>query len=269
MVQTIANLDLGLEGAQDVVYFTHDYFASSSDKNSFIQATAKLSKKHGVKKMVAVCPVEHELYWTEDNHTPLEVRDEAQQKALQFNDKMTILNTNIVYGRDSYLAHYMTQCAADGKINKTIGGSNKFQYKPVHSEDLTAAVQTALSNTNDVKGKKFSVNGQQGVTLKELLQFAERAVGRENTRLKGSILGLHLSDYVEEFFTGITHDKNMARMAEFFDTHSVNIEADEDFHKKFGIQHTGSLDGFFGGKKVKEDDLVLPIFSNYKMVSLD
>jgi hypothetical protein len=65
--------------------------------------------------------------------------------------------------------------------------------------------------------------------------LAERKVGRENTSLKGSLLGLNLSDYVEEFFVGITHDKNMARMAEFFDTHYINIEADADFHQKFGI----------------------------------
>jgi hypothetical protein len=77
-VQTIANLDLGLEGAQDVLYFTHDYFANTSDKNNFIQATARVAKKQGVKRFVAVCPIEHELYWSEDKHTPLEVRDNAQ-----------------------------------------------------------------------------------------------------------------------------------------------------------------------------------------------
>jgi hypothetical protein len=76
-VQTAANLDIALEGAQDVIYFTHDYFASTSDKNNFIQATAKLSKKHGVEKLIAVCPIEHELFYTEDKHTPLEIRDEA------------------------------------------------------------------------------------------------------------------------------------------------------------------------------------------------
>ena len=66
-VQSFANLDLALEGAKDVVYFTHDYFANTPDKNNFIQATAKLSKKHGVERLVAVCPVEHELFYTEDN----------------------------------------------------------------------------------------------------------------------------------------------------------------------------------------------------------
>lgn len=81
-VQTLANLDIALEGAQDVLYFTHDYFASTSDKNSFIQTTSRLAKKHGVNKLVAVCPIEHELYWSEDKHTVLETRDEAQMKAL-------------------------------------------------------------------------------------------------------------------------------------------------------------------------------------------
>lgn len=108
------------------MYFTHDYFAQSSDKNNFIQVTSKLSKKHGVAKLVAVCPIEHELFWTEDKHTPLELRNEAQQKALQAFENITILNTNLVFGKDSYLLHYMTQCAMSGRINKSIGGSRNF-----------------------------------------------------------------------------------------------------------------------------------------------
>lgn len=216
---------MALEGAKNVVYFTHDYFANTSDKNSFIQTTSKLAKKHGVSKLVAVCPIEHELYYTEDKQTPLEHRDEAQQKALQANGNLTILNTNLVFGKDSYLLHYMTQSVAAGKIPKAIGGSNKFQYKPVSGEDLTTAVESAL-NTADAKGQRFTVNGAQTATLSDLLGMTERLVGTGNTKLAGSFLGLGLSDYVEEFFTGITHDKNMARMAEFYDSHSVNLEAD-------------------------------------------
>lgn len=270
MVQSVANLDHGLEGAQDVVYFTHDYFANTSDKNNFIQATSRLAKKHGVKKLVAVCPIEHELFWSEDKHTPLEVRDAAQEKALQSFDKMTILNANLVYGKDSYLFHYMTQCAYAGKIAKSIGGSNTFQYKPVSSSDLALAVETALNNTEEVKGKKFSVSGTETVTMNELLHLLEKQVGKDSgsTSLKGSLLGLGLSDYVEEFFTGITHDKNMGRFAEYMDSHRPNIEAD-DFFSKFGLAHSCDVKQYVANKKVREDDLVFPIFSNYKMVSLD
>jgi hypothetical protein len=60
-----------------VIYFTHDYFANAADKNSFIQGTAKIAKKHGVEKLVAVCPIEHELYYTEDQYSPFEKVNDA------------------------------------------------------------------------------------------------------------------------------------------------------------------------------------------------
>jgi hypothetical protein len=268
-VQTIANLDLALEGARDVVYFTHDYFAQTSDKNNFIQATAKLAKKHGVDKLVAVCPIEHELYWSEDKHTPIEVRDNAQVQALQNFDKLTILNSNLVFGRDSYLLHYMTQCAYAGKIPKSIGGSKSFQYRPVSSEDLTSAVETALARTNDVKGQRFQVSGAQAASLNDILHLVEKQVGRDSgsTRLRRS---LGLSDFVEEYFTGITHDKNMGRMADYMEAHTPNFEATSpDFFKQFGLTQKVSLQDYFGTNKVKEEDLVFPIFTDYKMVSLN
>ena len=178
-VQSTINLDLALEGAKDVLYFTHDYFANTSDKNNFIQATAKLSKKHGVERLVAVCPLEHELYWSEDKHTPLEVRDNAQMAALQSFDRMTILNSNIVFGRDSYIAHYMTQCANAGKINKSIGASKNFQYNPVSSDDLTTAVETAFAKFNESKGQRFHVSGNKALSLNELLHLVEKHVGKD------------------------------------------------------------------------------------------
>lgn len=129
---------------------------------------------------------------------------------------MTILNTNLVFGKDSYIVHYMAQCALAGKINKDIGASKGFQYKPVSSEDLSKAVETALSKSDQVKGQRFAVDGSESVTLNELLHHIERSVGNEEGSTKFST-NLGLSDFVEEFFVGITHDKNMARMAKFLD----------------------------------------------------
>lgn len=165
----------------------------------------------------------------------------------------------------------MAQCAAVGKIPKSIGGSKKFQYNPISSEDLATAVETALERTSEVKGKRFNVNGAKSITLNELLHLVEKSVGKESgsTKLKGSLLGLGLSDYVEEFFTGITHDKNMGRMAEYMDSHTPNFDAGApDFFKQLGIEQKVSLQTYFS-KNVKEEDLVFPIFTDYKMVSLD
>ena len=164
---------------------------------------------------------------------------------------MTILNSNLVFGRDSYLLHYMTQCALVGKINKSVGKSKNFQYKPVSSEDLTSAIETAFANITDVKGQRFTVNGNQQVSLNDILHIIEKHVGKDSgsTSLKGSLLGLNISDYVEEFFTGITHDKNMGRMADYMDAHTPNFEAGSaDFHKKFNLKHNVNFADYFTGK---------------------
>ncbi len=79
-------LDIALEGADKVVYMTHDYTSLVSCKNNFLVGTAKLAKKHGVKNLVAVCPVEHDLAYTEsDTGDWIYVRHEAELSALTEN----------------------------------------------------------------------------------------------------------------------------------------------------------------------------------------
>jgi nucleoside-diphosphate-sugar epimerase len=150
---------------------------------------------------------------------------------------MTILNSNLVFGKQAYLLHFMAQSAAAGKLNKSIGGSRNFQYKPVGSDDLSNAVTTALTQFDSVKGKRFTVNGAQSLSLSDILHLIEKSVGRQegNTSLSTS---LGISDFFEEFFVGIAQDKNMARFAEFMDAHNPNLEeGSPDFHSHFNVGH--------------------------------
>ena len=110
MTQTAANIEIALEDAEDVVYFTHDYVTKCGDKNNFLVATSKMAKKVGVKKLISICPIEHELFYTEENKTPQQLRQEAQLKALNENGNQAIVNTNVVFGKDTYLIQYMAQC---------------------------------------------------------------------------------------------------------------------------------------------------------------
>lgn len=91
---------------------------------------------------------------------------------------MTILNSNLVFGKDSYVVHFLTQCALAGKAPKAIGGSTGYTYKPVSSDDLATAVQTALTKSDEAKGKRFTVNGNQNATLSDILHLVERSVGK-------------------------------------------------------------------------------------------
>ena len=120
-----------MEGAKDVLYFTHDYSSMAADKNTFIQAAAKLSKKLGVQRMVAVCPIEHDLYYSEDS-SPFDKKAEAEKKALSEFSNMVILNPNLVFGEDAYFIRYLTQSIFAGRLPKTFLNKHaKYNFSPI------------------------------------------------------------------------------------------------------------------------------------------
>ena len=72
LTKNAQSLELGIEGADQVVYFTHDYFSMVSCKNNFLVASSKIAKRQGVKQMVAVCPVEHDMAYSDEGKTWVE-----------------------------------------------------------------------------------------------------------------------------------------------------------------------------------------------------
>ena len=83
------------------------------------------------------------------------------------------------------------------------------------------------------------MNGSEDLTLKDILTTLERSVTKDegSTVPKKSLLGLGISDYIEEFFVGISHDKNFARMADFFEANpNINLK-ENDFFGKFNLQN--------------------------------
>ena len=149
LVSNMLSLECGMEGAQDVVYFTHDYTSMVSCKNNSLVATSQTAKRLGVSNMVAVCPVEHDMATSEDAQSWIEKRQEAEQKALDANSSMTLLNTDLVYGSDpTHLVHYMHQCAVAGKIQAPFL-SDAAKFQPVHHNDLTRAVATSMGAGNN------------------------------------------------------------------------------------------------------------------------
>ena len=57
------------------------------------------------------------MAYSEDAKTWIEQRSDAEKEALSANSNLSILNTDLVYGRESaFLTHYMAQCASVGSI---------------------------------------------------------------------------------------------------------------------------------------------------------
>jgi hypothetical protein len=85
----LASLELGIEGSDHVVYFTHDYNAQTSDKNDFLVKTAgkdssfkAIAKRQGVEKLLMVTPIENDLFYNEDEVLLSTIRKDSTQAAL-------------------------------------------------------------------------------------------------------------------------------------------------------------------------------------------
>lgn len=136
----------------------------SSDKNSHVQAAAKLVKKHGISKFVAVCPVEQDLAWSENDKSFFENAAEAEAAALQSNSNMTLLKSNLAFGPESHLVHYLAQCALVGKspYSNLVSKDNKYEFAPIHTSDIADAVGSALDGSSGW----YSLNGAQKLNLR-------------------------------------------------------------------------------------------------------
>jgi hypothetical protein len=185
---------------------------------------------------------------------------------------LSILNSDLVYGKSAHLIQYITQCAEAGRLYNSIGGANTHRFKPVAEQDLTNAVEHALANFNSVKGHNYLVNGSEGLTLSDILHTIEVVLGKGegSTKLSKSLLRLNLSDYVEEFFVGITHDKNFRNLGDYFETHKPNLaEGKENYHDANGLARSSKgLQDTLQSLKLRDEDLVFPTFSDYKTVAL-
>ena len=120
--------------------------------------------------MVAVCPVEHDMTASESGQTWIEARQEAEQKALAANARMSILNTDLVFGdQPSHMVHYMPQCAFAGKIQQAFT-SEAAKFKPVGQSDLTKAIASSMDS--NLTGQ-FALRGSEEVSSRQLLNLIE------------------------------------------------------------------------------------------------
>lgn len=127
---------------------------------------AKLTKKHGIKNFVALCPIEYDLAWSEDKASYYEKVKEAEATARQENPDMTLLKSNLAFGPQTHLIHFLTQCAIVGKCpyKNLLSPKNTFQYAPIHTDDIARAVASALNGNH--RGEYINLSGQKKLNLR-------------------------------------------------------------------------------------------------------
>ena len=81
---------------------------------------------------------------------------------------MALFKTNLVFGPQSHLIHFLIQCALVGKCpyKNIIDKNLSFLYAPIHSSDVANAVGSALDKQS---AGKFILSGNEKLTLRQIL----------------------------------------------------------------------------------------------------
>jgi hypothetical protein len=100
-----------------------------------------------------------------------------------------------------------------------------------------------------------------------MVKHLENASEKKKTKLTTN---WGISDLIEEFWVGLAHDKNFQKMATFFEAHpELRSElSNNDYFAKTNLKNGLSF-GDYSKQKLEEEKFVNPIFTNYKLVSLD
>ena len=164
------------------------------------------------------------MYYTEDD-SPDKKREEAEANALASNPNLTILRSNIGFGLDSFFIHYLQQSIMCKSIYKSLRSGN-YKFAPIHNEDVGLAVNHAFENKNF---GKFTLSGTEKLNLTEIFEHlaAQQGIAPSAIKNKQELGGL--IDIYDEFWTGLTHTKNMCLFAEHMEKHGSDWQSSDYF----------------------------------------
>lgn len=165
------------------------------------------------------------------------------------------------------MMHYMAQCAFAGKIYGAFLQEGA-KFAPVHHADVAKAVANRLEA--GATGH-WAVRGNEEYSIKQIMNMIEASCGKSAgaTKAKFEIPLLDLFHVAEEFFTGVTHDRNWAAMVDTFANGEAPVTG-ESFWTATGTSAEESLKAWAESHRQHEDaHLAEPTFGAYKMVSLD
>lgn len=207
------------------------------------------------------------MYYTEDDKNQLDAKYEAENHARVSFPNLVLLHPNITFGDYSYLIRYMSQSILAGKIHKSLADpSDTIKYYPIHFEDIATAISHAIQHHDQVKGGSFALRGTEAVTLSEIKGLIEAHLGGKKT---GFTTNLGVGNFIGEFFVGLSHDKNMCLMADYFKKNFWEFTHDHDYFKTHQIEPKHHISKFFKAEDLLENRLVHPLFSGYKSTELD
>ena len=127
------------------------------------------------------------------------------------------------------------------------------------------AIKEVGQNYDKHKGKSYTVNGPDSMTLSDIMHVIKDKTGHGHVS-DWSQWGV--GNWISNFFNGLPHDKNMRLMAEYYKDHTIDF-LDNDFFKKNDMKHNHQFKAHFDHERYTPERFASPPFIGYKSVCLD
>jgi len=176
------NLRLALDGAQDVIILTHDYFKLAHSKLFFVERTVDFAKKFGVKRLYWVAPMElNQLNKLDgDPHELIKKTESYVEKTFP---EISILKTNLIFGKNC-MSLVMQEALRNIEEDQTVISNNNghSKFNPVYEGDLLHAFQKLEP------GDRAKLAGPEKLHWRNICQILAEHVGKpeptHNTSIK-------------------------------------------------------------------------------------
>lgn len=202
------DLETAIKGATHVVYVTHDYFYNVPSKLNLIKHTASISRSAGIKKLVAVTPIENDHYGEPNAiHAAIQSENEARQA---FPD-LVELKTDLTFGNDSStVSELLTRLAYGKSIYFKPSGH---RVSPIHTLNIAEATQRVLENTA-LKSNKFVARGTEALDWNSIVKTLSGAIGK-NANLNSNALENIVSPLSDNIVSQTVHHAHYLNFARF------------------------------------------------------
>ena len=235
-LQRRKNMQLAVEGADEVIIVAHDYFKLAHSKNFYLERIASAASSAGVKKLTYVNPIEF-LQLNPSDGDPFNLARESENKAREAFPEMAVLNVNLMFGDNCtsmILKNVVQGLMTNGNILSANNGTAEFA--PVHSEEFLAAFNALKPGDNK------TLIGPEVLTYGEMVDILAKHKSKTPPSHSGFSNQL-ASSIVNSMFGDAIFPSQIAQFYRLLST-KVPLAGDVKGKKKFGEYYKeGSCSG--------------------------
>ncbi|KAL4464095.1 hypothetical protein ABPG74_006032 [Tetrahymena malaccensis] len=241
------DLESAIKKASHVVYVTHDYYYNVPSKLNLIKHTATLSRSAGVKRLVAVTPVENDHYG--ESQAVLAATQSENEARVAF-PGLVELKTDLTFGQDSTVVSELLTRLAYGK--SIYFKPSAHRISPVHTLNVAEATQRILEN-NSLQNLRYVARGTESFDWKTIISTLAAAIGKD-ANLNQNPLENIISPLSDNIVSQTVHHHHYLNLARFINQYQEPKQTEHHELANLGVNNLVKFSEFYKPNSVSTQD---------------